>query len=87
MKSIDNMVLEAKSDLIIRRNIMNSQTSSLDINSFNEYIYTYNSGRNNIASGVFSRVMSGIEQFKSGDSVPSMPMSKKIIHTKYVLNL
>jgi hypothetical protein len=75
MTSIGNMVLDATTDLIVRRNIMQSQTSSLDINGFNEYQYSYNSGRGTIAPGIFSRVMSGIENFKSSDEVPSMTLT------------
>lgn len=76
MTSIGNMVLEATTDLIVRRNVMQSQTSNLDINGFNEYIYTYNTGRGTIAPGIFSRVMSGIEQFKSSETVPTMPLTQ-----------
>lgn len=74
MTSIGNMVLEATTDLVVRRNVMQSQTSSLDINSFNEYIHNYNGGRNAIAPGIFDKVVAGIQQFKSATDIPSIPI-------------
>lgn len=75
MTSVGNMVIDASTDLSVRRNIMQQQTSSLDINGFNEYQYSYNSSRYNIAPGIFSRVIDGIAQIKSSTDTASLPLN------------
>jgi hypothetical protein len=69
MTTVGNMVVDAVTDVGVRRDVLKGETSSLDITSFNEYQYSYNNIRNNIANGVFNRVMSGMVAAKSTESV------------------
>lgn len=75
MTSVGNLVIDATSDLVVRRNIMQNQTSSLDINGFNEYQYSYNSSRYNVAPGIFSRILDGVAVIKSNENSPSLPLN------------
>ena len=62
--AVANMVTDAATDLTVRKNIMQNNTNSLDINGFNEYQYSYNDSRYNIAPAIYSRVISSIEAAK-----------------------
>lgn len=61
MTAVGSMVTDATTDLVVRRNIMQNNTSVLDISGFNEYQYTYNSSRYNLAPSIYSRVLASID--------------------------
>jgi hypothetical protein len=67
MTAVGSMVVDAISDVGVRRDIIKGKTSSLNIDGFNGYQYLYNNIRSNIAGGIYSRVMSSIEATKAGN--------------------
>jgi hypothetical protein len=71
MTTVGHMVIDATSDLSVRGGIIQNQTSTLDINAFNEYQYTYGAARSNITAGVFSRITDGVTLIKSNTSTDS----------------
>lgn len=73
LTAVGTMVTEATGDMIVRRNIMTNKTSSLDINSFNEYNSHYNSVRQDIAPNIFSSILGGISSIKN--SSQPIPLS------------
>lgn len=62
---IGGMTTEATTDMIVRRNIMTSKTSVLDMDSFTEYNTNYNFTRQDIAPNIYSSILSGISSIKS----------------------
>jgi hypothetical protein len=72
---VGHIVSEVSDNLIIRNNILNNKTSSLDINAYNEYIYNFNSTKIKIAPGIYQRILVGIKDVKSGLSNDTIPLS------------
>lgn len=64
--SVGNIITEAANNMILRRRIMNNQTNSLDMNSFNEFIFNNNDIRSQISSKIFNNINSSISALKDG---------------------
>jgi hypothetical protein len=74
LTSIGMLVLDATNNMVIRRNIMDGSTSSLDINAFNEYIFNLIDVRKSIAPSIFEKISLGIQSIKSNEAPSSLPM-------------
>jgi hypothetical protein len=72
LTSVGNILIEATNNMILRRKIMAGQTSSLNLDSFNELLFVNNAMRSNIGSKIFDRVHTGISELKSGTSTTSL---------------
>lgn len=65
LTSVGSILVEATNNMVVRRNIISGKTVSLDINSFNEYIFNASSVRKSVGANIYSRISDGIRAIKT----------------------